>query len=195
MADIINGVLRVTNPFGVQEPPAWWLREMQLFDDRLVIFPSQKRATMILARKATRSRGESVHDIKGVTQNPDTLLMAEHRLVRVCEILPGVIWDMRVFAKLAAHDIQRLGGATRVADMLDARDEKRRESIERTQQDDLHAISGDAYRAYKTRLGERLSLAPNPHGRGTVTPNRVSVHVRTPTHPPSPGPRIVLATA
>ena len=195
MADIINGVLRVANPFGVVEPPAWWLNEMRLFDDRLVIFPSQKRATMILARKATRSRGESLHDIKGVTQNPDTIIMAEHRLVRVCEILPGVIWDMRVFQKLAAHDIQRLGGANRVADLLDARDQKQREQIERTQHDDLHAISSDAYAAYKTRIGERLSLAPNPHGRGTVTPNKVSVHVQAPSHPPSPEPRIVLATA
>lgn len=188
---IINGVLRCANPFGVVAPPAWWLREMQLFDDKLVIFPSQKRGTMILARKATRSRGESPHDIKGLSQNPDTLLMAEHRLVRVCEIMPGTLWDQRIFTKLAAHDIQRLGGASEVANKLDAMDEKKREAIARKQADDLHAISGDAYKGYKHRLGERISLA-NPHGRGTVKKQPVSVHVRKPS--PS-SPQIVLASA
>lgn len=192
MSAIINGVLRCANPFGVVEPPAWWLKEMALFDDRLVIFPSQKRATMILARKATKSAGESPHTIRGLSQNPDTLLMAEHRLVRVCEILPGNLWDQRIFQKLAAHDIQRLGGATAVADLLDARDDKRESQLRKQQEDDLHAISVDAYRAYKHRIGERISLA-NPHGRGTVKKRPISVNVRQPQSPPSP--TIVLASA
>lgn len=165
---------------------------MALFDDRLVIFPSQKRATMILARKATRSAGESPHGIRGLSQNPDTLLMAEHRLVRVCEILPGNLWDQRIFQKLAAHDIQRLGGAKAVADLLDARDDKRDAAIRRQQEDDLHAISLEAYRGYKHRLGERISLA-NPHGRGTVKKRPISVNVRKPQSPQAQG--IVLATS
>lgn len=194
MARIVNGVLRCANPFGVVEPPAWWLRDMQLFDDKLVVFPSQKRGTMLLARKATRSKGQSLHDVKGLSQNPDTVLMATHHLVRVCEILPGTLWDQRIFQKLAAHDIQRLGGAKVVADRLDEMDAKKQAAIRRKQQDDIAAISTDAYLAYKTRVGERLSLTPNPHGRGTVTPNRVSVRVAAPK-PSSPGSRIVLATA
>lgn len=201
MPAIINGVLRCANPFQVVEPPAWWLRDMLLFDDRLVIFPSQKRATMILARKATKSAGEPLHDLKGLTQNPDTILMAEHRLVRVCEILPGVLWDQRVFQKLAAHDIQRLGGATKVADLLDDRDATNRARIDRQQADDLHAISMDAYRGMKHRIGERVSMVPNALGRGTVTPNPVSVRVpttapaRSPVVSPSSPQTTVMAVA
>lgn len=192
MPRIVNGVLRCANPFGVVQPPDWWLRDMLLFDDRLVVFPSQLRATMILARKATRSAGESPHTAKGVSQNPDTLLMAGHRLVRVCEILPGTLWDQRIFKKLAAHDIQRLGGPKAVADLLDERDATERRKVQAKQEDDIGEISKDAYRAYKHRIGERISLA-NPHGRGTVKKKPVSVRVRKPSSPPAQ--RIVLASS
>lgn len=164
---------------------------MALFDDKLVIFPSQKRMTFILARRATRSAGESLHDVKGVTQNPDTLLMHKHRLVRVCEILPGVIWDQRVFMKLAAHDIRRLGGPGEVANKLDAIDAKRAEQLQKAQEDELYNRSSDAYRSYKTRIGERLSLAKS-HGRGDVKKKPVSVHVRKPQSAPS-GSLVILA--
>lgn len=176
-----NWLRGVPNPFQLTAPPDWWLRELALFDPKLVIFPSQKRMTFILARKATRSAGESLHDVKGVTQHPDTLLMRSKRLVRVCEILPGVLWDQRIFHKLAAHDIQRLGGASEVANKLDAMDAARDARVQRDQDADLEALSHDAYKHYKSRVGERISLVSNRHGRGTVKRNPVSVHVRMPS--------------
>lgn len=174
------------NPFQTVVPPNWWLRELWLFDDKLVIFPSQKRNTLILARRARISKGEPLHDAKGVTQNPDTLLMHRHRLLRVTEIMPGVIWDMRVFRWLANHDIHRLGGATAVSDRLEAMDAKKAQSIRDAQNDELHNRSSDAYKAYKFKIGERISLAPNPHGRGTLVKKPVSVHVRKPSAPSAP---------
>lgn len=182
--------LRVANPFHLTAPPAWWLQEMRLFDPQLVIFPSQKRMTFILARRATRSRGESPHDVKGLSQNPDTLIMASNRLVRVCEILPGVIWDQRVFQKLAAHDIERLGGAAETANKIEARERTQQAAVQRAQEDEIHNRSVDAYRAYKSSIGERLSLAATSHGRGIVKRNPVSVHVQKPI--PS-APPIILA--
>ena len=165
---------------------------MDLFDPRLVIFPSQKRATFILARRATRSKGELLHNVKGMTQNPDTLIMAANRLVRVCEILPGVIWDMRVFQKLAAHDIERLGGPTAVANRLDAMDAQKAATVQADQENELTARAEDGYKALKYVSGERISLSPTgKHGRGAHTPNLVSVHVQKPN---PPAPRIVLAT-
>ena len=172
-------------------PPAWWLHEMALFDDKLVIFPSQLRMTFILARRATRSAGESPHDVKGLSQNLDTLIMAKHRLVRVCEILPGVIWDQRVFQRLAAHDIHRLGGARAVADRLDAMDDARRKQVQKDQDDEITQRAKAGYRDYKTRIGERISLAKT-QGRGTLKKKTVSVSVRKPSTPPAP--QIVLAT-
>lgn len=189
------------NPYCLPKPPQWWLREMKLFDDRLVIFPSQKRATFMLARKAFRSQGEPLTpdrmklgpDNLVVPQNPDTVFMHFNRLVKVCEIMPGVKWDMRVFHKLAAHDIQRLGGATEVANKLDAMDEQKRARIDRDQDAELDARSHDAYKAYKFAIGERVSMVPNPLGRGTVTPNAVSVQVPAQPHPSAQ--RIVLTDA
>lgn len=179
------------NPFGMAYPPKWWLREMWLFDDKLVIFPSQKRMTFILARRATRSKGEPIHDVKGVTQNPDTILMHRHRLVRVCEILPGVIWDGRVFKRLAEHDIQRLGGHKQVSLKLEKMDEDREARIQRDQENEIDARTRDAYRAYKFKIGERISMAQNKHGLGDVKKKPVSVHVQKPTE----APRVVLATS
>lgn len=186
-----TNTLHVPNPFQLTEPPTWWLKELDLFDPRLVVFPSQKRATFILARRAVLTRGESPHDVKGLTQNPDILIMASNRLVRVCEIVPGITWDQRVFQKLAAHDIERLGGPAEVANRLDAMDLKKRETIQKDQDTEIDARSSDGYKALKYKIGERVSLTPTgKHGRGTHTPNRVSVHAK----PSPPAPRVVLAT-
>lgn len=175
------------NPFQMAYPPKWWLDEMALFDDKLVIFPSQKNMVFILARRATRTKGESPHDAKGVSQNPDTILMHRHRLVRVCEILPGVIWDQRVFQRLAAHDIRRLGGAAETANRLDAMDRKRAETLDRDQNAELEARAADGYKAYKYKTGERISLtASGKHGRGDLKKKPVSVHVRKPISPSQP---------
>jgi hypothetical protein len=188
-----NTITPCPNPFGVAYPPKWWLNEMWLFDDQLVIFPSQKAQTFILARRATRSKGESPHDVKGVSQNPDTILMSRHRLVRVCEILPGVIWDNRVFQRLAAHDIQRLGGHKEVSLKLEAMDRQREDRINRRLEADGDAIARDAYKGMKYKIGERISLTPSgKHGRGDLHKKPVSVHVQKPSIPPAP--RIVLAT-
>jgi len=165
---------------------------MRLFDDKLVIFPSQQRGTFILARRATRTKGESPHDLKGLTQNPDTLIMARNRLVRVCEILPGVIWDQRVFQRLAAHDIQRQGGAGEVANKLDAMDAAKRARLQAQQENEVAARAADGYKAYKYKTGERVSLTPTgKHGRGDVKKTPVSVHVQKPIPPVS---RLVTLT-
>ena len=184
--------IRADNPFGLDPPPEWWLKELALFDPQLRIFPSQKRATFILARVATRSAGESPHDVKGLTQNPDTLFMAARRLVRVCDILPGVIWDQRIFQKLAAHDIQRLGGGKQVANLLDDRDNRISDRIQRDQTDTLDAIGHSAWRGYQHRTGSLISLA-NPHGRGTV--NRKPIHFdvgKSASPSPRPGERLII---
>lgn len=182
------------NPAGLIPPPTWWLDEMRKFDSYLVLFPSiRQKGVYIMGRRAKHSHGEALHDARDsgtgkiLPQNPDTVFMHEHRLVRVCAIAPGVLWDMRVFAKLAAHDIRRLGGATVVADRLDAMDEKNRHRIDIAQHDEVTARSRSAYLGYKTRIGERISLAKS-QGRGTLVKKPVSVSVRQSSIPSTPHP-------
>lgn len=181
-----TNLLKGDSNFTPTPPPAWWLREMALFDDQLVIFPSAKAPTFILARRARRSAGEPLHSEpidtltgKKTPQNPDTVFMHFNRLVRVCEILPGVIWDQRVFQKLAAHDIWRLGGASEVANKLDAIDDAKRVAVQKDIDAEGDARARDAYKGYKTRIGERLSLAKS-QGRGDVKKTPVSVLVSKP---------------
>lgn len=173
------------NPFGLLPPPTWWLQELALFDPQLIVFPGQKRPTYLLARRATRSWGELLHTIPGLPQHPDTLLLHQHSCVRVCELAPGLTWDQRIFQKLAAHDIQRLGGPTAVADRLDALDATKAKTIQADEDTELTARASDGYRSYKTRIGERLSLAPS-QPRGPLTPNPVSVTVPTSFPPAQP---------
>jgi len=170
------------NPFGLSKPPKWWLTELRRFDPQLVLIPSQKNRTFLLARRATRSAGELLHDVPGLPQHPDTVLLHEHQMVRVCELLPGTIWDMRVFQKLAAHDTQRLGGGTAVADRLDAMDAQRAKTIQADQDNEITARAADGYKAFKYVTGGRISLATS-QPRGTVTPNAVSVVVPSPVPP------------
>lgn len=176
-----NNYLVGVNPFGMERPPQWWLNEMWLFDPQLVLVPGLKRMVFTLARRATRCGGEPLHDVRGLSQNPDTIFLNQSRLVRVCEIMVGVTWDMRIFRKLAAHDIQRQGGAAEVANTLDAMDDKARAVIQADQESEIHARSVAGYKAYKTITGERLSLARSKHGRGTLIKHPVSVHVRKPS--------------
>lgn len=186
-AVLAGNLLKGDSNFTPTPPPAWWLREMALFDPELRIFPSAQAPTFILARVARVSGGEPLHSEpidtltgKKTPQNPDTVYMHFRGLVRVCEILPGVIWDMRVFQRLANHDIRRLGGAAEVANRLDAMDEAKRASIQRDIDDEGAARSRDAYKGYKTRIGERLSLAKS-QGRGDIHKTPVSVLVSKPT--------------
>lgn len=174
-----SNILRCSNPFQMVRPPKWWLEEMKRFDSDLVIFPSQTRMVFVLARRAKHSAGETLHTVSGITQNPDTILMNRNKLVRVCEILPGVLWDMRVFQRLANHDIRRQGGPKAVADKLDRMDEKKRETIQRDQDSEVEARARDAYKLYGYKNGSRISLA-NRNGRGDVKKNPVSVRVPAP---------------
>lgn len=167
------------NPFGLSRPPKWWLRELYRFDDQLVLIPGQKQRTFVLARRAVHSAGEPLHTVPGLAQHPDTAFLHEHQMVRVCEILPGVLWDMRVFHKLAAHDIRRLGGPTEVALELDRRDAKKAETIQADEDNELTARGADAWRSYATRTGARISLVKS-QPRGPSTPHPVSVAVPNP---------------
>lgn len=173
--------------FSPTPPPTWWLEELHKFDDQLVMFPSAKAPTFILARKARISKGEplhsepaDVHTGKKLPQNPDTVYMHFNRLVRVCEIMPGNLWDMRVFARLAAVDIRRQGGAAEFANRLDAADEARAKQVQRSIDDEGDARSRAAYRGYKSRIGERLTMAKT-QGVGTLVKKPISVLVRKPS--------------
>jgi len=194
--------LTVPNPFGLQEPPKWWLRAMRTFDDQLVIFPSQKDPVFRLARRSRLSAGIEPSDVPGVANHPDTVLMRNHGLVPVTTVVPGAIWDDRVFTHLAERDTWRMGGpnGSGAIRTLEALDEKAESLTNRKQVDELDQRSHDAYDAFKYRTGQRVSMAHKGAAVNKRTGKRQFFDRSTSQSTGKPffdvtQPRVVLATA
>lgn len=149
------------NPFDLAAPPPWFLADLAVFDPDLVIFPSRKRPEYVLGRKARRSGGITPMVQAGLAVHSDSVRMAELGLVPVSAIrvLPGhVQWSPRFFSELAARDTWRQGGAKRVADDLESREQSAQAKQRQDRRDELDARSGDAFRSYQYRTGQRISL-------------------------------------
>lgn len=156
---VVNFLRGIPNPFGLDDPPEWWLQELAKFDDQLVLFPSQKDAVFRLGRKARASRGAKPADYPGVQNHPDTLVMCNHQLVPVTTVMPGAIWTHRVFEKLAERDTWRHGGADKVADILESNEQAQAAAVQREHESHADAIGHDAYASMKYRTGQRVSMA------------------------------------
>jgi hypothetical protein len=155
----VTNCLAIKSKFGLTPPPAWWLKLMHAYDDQLVIFPSQKDPVFRLGRKSRLSAGIEPSDVPGVENHPDTVIMRNHGLVPVTTVVPGAIWDVRVFNQLAERDTWRMGGATEANLKIEAVDEAQKKNVETKQADELHERSVDAYAAYRYRTGSRVSMA------------------------------------
>ena len=151
--------LKVANPFGLELPPKWWLDQLGVFDDQLVIFPSQKDPVFRLGRKSRLSAGIEPSDVPGIENHPDTVVMRNNGLVPVTTVVPGAVWDTRVFTHLAERDTWRMGGATETALKVEAVDDAAKKAVDTTQADELHERSADAFAAYRYRTGSRVSMA------------------------------------
>jgi hypothetical protein len=185
-----NWIRGLANPFHLAEPPKAWLRKMALFDPQLVIFPSQKRPLFVVARRCKHSRGIQPAEIHGVEKHPDTVICANKGLVPVTVMIPGAIWDDRVFKELAARDIERHGGADGMSRKLEAQDDAHEKAVHTQNNDQLDAINHDAYRAMKYRSGQRVSMA---HKGSAV--NRRTARPQIFDRKPAQESRIVLASS
>lgn len=155
----MSNTLPLSNTFGIAQPPKWWLDALSVFDDQLVIFPSQKDPVYRLGRKSRLSAGIEPSDVPGIENHPDTVIMRRNGLVPVTTVIPGAIWDLRVFKALAERDTQRLGGFEGTMRALEAQDQAAEAEIARVQEDELAARGVDAYASLQYRDGARVSLA------------------------------------
>jgi hypothetical protein len=151
--------LTSANPFGLTPPPKWFLKALAAYDADLVIFPSHRGPFFQLARKCRFSNGVQPADVPGVQNHPDTVFMCNRKLVPVTAIIPKTYWTLRVIEELSARDIWKKGGAKAFVNEIEANEEKQRAAIDRNLQTDLDARSSDAYKSFKYRTGQRVSLA------------------------------------
>lgn len=140
-------------------PPEYWLQRLYDFDADLVVFPSiQTPFAYVLARKARRTGGMNMYDPAFENATSDTKFCVARRLLPVCLIYRhnAVSWSIdNILADLRHRDIWAAGGATAFADRVDKEDADEEARIKKEIRDDMWNRSGDAWRSYQARTGQR----------------------------------------
>lgn len=143
-------------------PPAFWLQRLHDFDKDLVVFPSaQTPFAYVLARKARRTGGMSQSGPMFDNALPDTKFCLARRMLPVSMIFRhnAVSWSIdNILRDLKARDIWAAGGGEKMADQIDAVDDAARQKTAKGIRDDFYNRSGDAWRSYQARTGQRTKL-------------------------------------
>jgi hypothetical protein len=140
-------------------PPQYWLQRLYDFDNDLVVFPSiQTPFAYVLARKARRTGGMNPRDPQFERCMPDTKFCIDRHLLPVSLIYRynAVSWSIdNILASLKARDIWAAGGGDVYTDQADAADQRVRDKQKEAIRDDMWDRSGDAWRSYQARTGQR----------------------------------------
>lgn len=142
----------------METPPEHWLQRLHDFDDKLVVFPSQKTPfAYVLARRRHLTAGMGDKAIEDTIDQPDTKRCLANGLVPVTMIFrTGVTWSIdNIIASLKARDIWAHGGADKAADALDAADARKQKQTKDAIRDDIDHRSRDAWKSYQARTGQR----------------------------------------
>lgn len=172
------------NPHMLEAPPAWFLAELATFDPDLRLMPSVVHPVYRLCRVTSHSFGMKALLADGTLKpHPDTVRMADLGVVPVATItpVPGAMhWSRRIFTELAARDIWRQGGAKKAAEEIEAHEAAQKDTQKANAREELDQRSGDAYRSYKYRTGQRLSLVTPP-----ASADRAPAAPASPAHTPA----------
>jgi hypothetical protein len=140
-------------------PPEFWLQRLYDFDAELVVFPSKHVPyAYVLARRARLSAGLGAQALAQVIDQPDTKFCLTNGLVPVTMIYrySQAAWSIdNIIASLKARDIWAHGGAEKVADLLDSSEDAKAAKARKENRDDMWNRSGDAWRSYQARTGQR----------------------------------------
>ena len=153
-------------------PPSYWLQRLYDFDNQLVVFPSKKQPfAYVLARRRQRSAGFTDKALIDTIDQPDTKFCLQHGMVPVTVIFrTGIGWSIdNILQELRKRDIWAAGGAQKFADALDEGDRTREKYVRAGIRDDLWNRSGDAWRSYQARTGQRSRLTVGQSQTGTAT--------------------------
>lgn len=146
------------NVWQLAGPPKWFLLKLWEFDASLVIVPSRQSCVYRLAqRRKPNLSTRIVNDT--LFKESDTRMLASYNLVPVTSILPTANWsNPYLFVELANRAPWRHGGAEKVADMLDARDDADRARTQHGVDEHLTYLGRDAWKLYNKKIGTRSHL-------------------------------------
>lgn len=148
--------IRTSNPFSLQDPPAFFLDLLEAYDADLVIFPSTHEPVYRLCRRTKHTR-----DIYKIALNyPDTKVLVAHKLAPWKSVLPtsmDMSWT-RVLQDLPEFDQWRFSSADAVADHLDAREADAERRLDREIADGAEQMSSPWYRVMDKARGGRVHM-------------------------------------
>lgn len=157
-----------TNPFGLADPPAWFLRDLFAYDPALVLFASNAEAVYRLCRRAKGT----IPWQRFPPGHLDNQVCIDNRMVPLKAVQPvGTQWGQIVIANLAACDTQRHGGGTKFAELLEEQEQLEERRLDVAIADEADARAGVAYRTIQSIEGSRVSLAAKTHEGGGYRKN------------------------
>jgi hypothetical protein len=149
--------LRTTNPFGLEDPPTWFLEQLAALDNDLVIFASTHQPCYRLCRYKKRTL--DVH--RAIDSWPDTYILVQFGLVPWKSVLPASL-DMawgRVLTEIPQYDQWQFKSGDAVADHLDRREAEAEHRARLQQTDDLNQLGSYTYGVAKRVAGAKVGLS------------------------------------
>jgi hypothetical protein len=160
-------------------PPAHFLAPIHDYDDKLVILPSRQQPyTYVIARRRQLTAGLKFMKVDEDTP-VDTKMCIENDCIPVCRMFQhGTSWDPQpILAKFRARDMWAHGGPEKVNELLLAQEAAEKAKTRAATRDDLYNRSGDGWRTYQRRTGQRVlgvPLTPQSEQRDSKAPLVVS---------------------
>lgn len=146
------------NRFALAGPPEWFLKKLYEFDASLVIIPSRQSNIYRLAqRRKLTLPDKMVND--SLFHESDTQMLASYSLVPVTSIIPTIEWsDPYIFVELANRAPWMQGGAEKVIQDMEAREEMEKINKQMKIDDHLTSIGKDAWGLYNKKIGVRSHM-------------------------------------
>lgn len=148
---MFGNFLPSANPYGLADPPQWFLKDMYEFDADLVIFPSMEDAAYCLARRVTHGEPLAVTLLKD--KHPNAVFCMTYRLLSITGILPGAHWGPALLGDLVQMDMWRSGGSDKHCDALERLEEEKRNKLDLLTTDEADQRGISAWNALKLRNG------------------------------------------
>lgn len=150
------------NPWNMDPPPPWVLRQLAVYDPELLILPGITEPVYRLARRSA---------IKLIPLVPEGEVqrMTALGVVPVTSVLNHPNW-YELFQWLKDHDIWAHGGPDAAADKLDAHDKQRELDMNANQLQDLEHLAAEAFFAKQLRSGEVAFVQERPAPSSSPSP-------------------------
>lgn len=177
------------NLFGLEAPPAWFLKRLYDYDHMLVIIPSKKDRKFLLARRRQYSVGMS--DIAlGENKHPDTIMLYRHGLLPLAPLNfrdGQVRWTeagcTSLIEELKKRDTWAITGGPAhlqrdperaqqaLIDHVEGFERRNAARERHTFRDNMYHRARDAWRSMQARAGTRNKRASDHHGVAPTTNN------------------------